>query len=581
VNATETAALVVQRLDRYADAWRGARVDACKATYVHGEQSEALLDLRMACLDRRLGEMDALVGALVERPTPEVVDKAVEATIKLPSLTSCNDRAALQAVVPLPPDPAVRRRITDLRADLGRAIALEDLGRYRDGRALASTVVEQSHPLAYPPLEAEALRARAELEDRDGDSKAAEATLRATLLVGAASHDDVLVARVWSDLVQVIGYALARPDEALAMRDAAEVALRRAGDPTEPQVRLWTNLAKVYLQQSKLSDAKELLGRALAAAEATFGSDDLRLGSILGPLSMVAAMEGDYKLASTYSERVVSMCEKVLGSEHPMLAQALNNLGEIVRNMNELDRAYQYHQRALAIREHMLGPQHPSLATSLHNLAIVEREAKKLDSARAHLERALSIREAVLGAAHRDTSDTLLLLGNVRQAQAGLDDARRLYERALEAQTGSLGPEHPHLFYVLTNLGKLSLQQRRFADARREYARAVELVRKGRGPDHRELAFPLVGLAKALVELGRTNEAKVAASEALAIRVKRNEPAQLVAESRFVLARAVWLFGDRTQARELADQARRGYVDSGDADVRDELAEIDAWRRTH
>src|SRR5262249_29576001 len=54
----------VRVVDDYAHAWTTMRRDACEATRLRGEQSEELMDLRMACLDGRLGELGALVDVM-------------------------------------------------------------------------------------------------------------------------------------------------------------------------------------------------------------------------------------------------------------------------------------------------------------------------------------------------------------------------------------------------------------------------------------------------------------------------------------------------------------------------------------
>ncbi|MCB9565905.1 MAG: tetratricopeptide repeat protein [Myxococcales bacterium] len=51
---------------------------------------------------------------------------------------------------------------------------------------------------------------------------------------------------------------------------------------------------------------------------------------------------------------------------------------------------------------------------------------------------------------------------------------------------------------------------------------------------------------------------------ALEIREQGRSPADDAAETRFVLAQALWLLGqDRPRARALAEAARKGYVDAG------------------
>src|SRR5690606_34833142 len=64
--ASSSLATTLDGLDHYAEQWQAMYVDACEATHVRGEQSEDLLDRRMACLDERQLGFDALVDVLLE-----------------------------------------------------------------------------------------------------------------------------------------------------------------------------------------------------------------------------------------------------------------------------------------------------------------------------------------------------------------------------------------------------------------------------------------------------------------------------------------------------------------------------------
>src|SRR5690606_26358309 len=57
---------VEARIGRHAGAWQSMYREACEATHVRGDQSSAALDLRMACLDRRLRELSALLAVFAE-----------------------------------------------------------------------------------------------------------------------------------------------------------------------------------------------------------------------------------------------------------------------------------------------------------------------------------------------------------------------------------------------------------------------------------------------------------------------------------------------------------------------------------
>ncbi|MEM9463168.1 MAG: serine/threonine-protein kinase, partial [Myxococcota bacterium] len=73
---------VDQELDGRAAAWVGHHVEVCRATNVRRDQSTHLMDVRMACLERRRGQMRALVEVLLS-PDEDVVREAVKAVQSL------------------------------------------------------------------------------------------------------------------------------------------------------------------------------------------------------------------------------------------------------------------------------------------------------------------------------------------------------------------------------------------------------------------------------------------------------------------------------------------------------------------
>jgi len=70
-HAGETAGHVLAGLDRYVAAWKASRVEACAALHVRAEQSQRVTDLRIACHQRALTSLRALLAVL---STPTVVN---------------------------------------------------------------------------------------------------------------------------------------------------------------------------------------------------------------------------------------------------------------------------------------------------------------------------------------------------------------------------------------------------------------------------------------------------------------------------------------------------------------------------
>lgn len=143
------------RLDRYAAAWVAMRTESCEATHIRGDQSEAMLDLRSACLDDRLRHVSDLVEVL-EDADAEVVERAVSAVADLPGLEPCTDVVGLGSGLPPPADPEVASATERLRASMGRARALMSAGRFEPARSLALEARSEATALGYAPVLAEA-----------------------------------------------------------------------------------------------------------------------------------------------------------------------------------------------------------------------------------------------------------------------------------------------------------------------------------------------------------------------------------------------------------------------------------------
>ena len=134
LRAIETA------MDEFAAAWTAMHVDACEDTHVRKAQSQDMLDLRMACLSRRLIEARALTN-MYSSADDDVIAGAVDALQALGDIDACADLAALQSHTPRP-DDGVADAVADVERDIAAARARIDAGKYVDAQALAETAVD-------------------------------------------------------------------------------------------------------------------------------------------------------------------------------------------------------------------------------------------------------------------------------------------------------------------------------------------------------------------------------------------------------------------------------------------------------
>jgi eukaryotic-like serine/threonine-protein kinase len=582
LNADDTFERVAGRLDGYTRDWVAARSETCRATHVRGEQSAALLDLRMACLDRHLDAVAALTKVFAAATDGAVVDVAVGATSKLPALAACADVESLSAVVPPPADPATRAAVDRLRSSIDVVSALEDTGQYRKALEVARRVATEAGEIGYAALRARSLFARGTLEDRNGDAASGVASLREALLYAADAHDDDMAARILSDLVFFIGTRLGRPDEALALRPAAEAARRRAGPDPDREAELRSAVALSLRRAGRYDEARVLFEEAIALRTRALGPDHQRLGRLIGRLAGLDADQGRYTEARRHYEQTLAILEKELGPDHPDCARTVGSIGQMLQNAGDLDGARANLERSVAMLEQSLGPDHPDVARLGASLGSVLSAQDHVEEAAARLERVVASLERSLGPDHIDVAQALTTLANVFETHGDSVRSRPLYERALAILERGLGPDHPDLAIILTNLGGLVIDQGKHQEALDYYERARILFEKAHGPDHPFLGPPWSGKARALLGLRRYAEARAAAERSVAILAAAADtrPSTL-AESQFYLALTLWApGGDRKRAVAMARQAREGFANGGEQ-FRGNAAAIDDWLRAH
>jgi eukaryotic-like serine/threonine-protein kinase len=163
-------------------------------------------------------------------------------------------------------------------------------------------------------------------------------------------------------------------------------------------------------------------------------------------------------------------------------------------------------------------------------------------------------------------------LGDALASAGRYDEALSADRIAREAGERVLGSEHPEVAGTISNECEVLNHLGRYAEAQIECERAMAIWREA-GTDETMRSFGLTALGVALLGQGRPGEAVAPLTEAVEARVAGHLGPELVGESRFVLARALWSRpAARSRALMLARQARADSMSDAKA-----VAEIDAW----
>ncbi|MEM9462747.1 MAG: tetratricopeptide repeat protein [Myxococcota bacterium] len=583
--ATGTWERIEPRLSAYARDWQDKHTEVCEATSVRGEQSEEALDLRMRCLGERRAALRATVDVLADADD-EVITHAIEMVADLPPLTRCDDLHGLEQRnqrVPPPEDPDVAVAVQTQRARLAQIEAMDKAGLYAEALDAAGAVVEQAQALGYPPLQAEALYWRGTLRSRNGQYAEAEVDLQKAHALAMGHHHDPVALDAAQALTSLVGSQLTRHAEGRQWgRMAALPLAQRSGEPTETAHSL-VSLGLVYESQGDYDTARDHHERALVIFEQALGPDHPQVARSLESLGGVFYGKGDMDNARAHHERALEILERALGPDHPQVATSVNKLGTVIYRQGDYQTAQRHYQRALEIRQRALGPGHPEVGTSLNNLGNRYYDQGDMDNARVHYERAIAIFERALGPDHPKVALSLNNLGNLYGRQENYEQAGVHHQRAFEIRQKALGPDHRLVAISLNNLGSVSQGQGDLPKARAQYERALTIFEKVMGPDHPHVAYSLGDLATVALEMGDPASARAYAERAVSVREAANVEPVLLAEARFILAKALWPApSERARARALAKQAKTMAAAVGTRGQPKELIDkAEAWLATH
>jgi tetratricopeptide (TPR) repeat protein/predicted Ser/Thr protein kinase len=519
--AARAASQVTLALDRYAREWAQMHADACEATRVRGEQSEAILDRRMQCLDRRLAEVRTLTE-IFEKGDPKVVARAALATQRLSPVTDCTAARARAT-------PALARRDPAAADALGRATALDAAGKYADAIQVAEGALDGARASGEVAIEAQALELVGRSASKKGDGPRAEKALFDAFVAAQKSGDDAVAALAAIESGFAIGYLQSRGDEAEKWFRLADVAIARVGGDPHLAVE------RVYSK------------------------------------SAVSWSAGKFKDSIADTRQALKMSEEKLPGDTLERAYCLTGLGVGLMSQGETAEARGFLEEALAIDQDVLGPDHPNVEMDLFNLGTCAKADARYEDAMGFFTRAIDIGEKEPGGMM-----LVLSLGAMAEAQARLGklgDARANVERALKLADGNEAVEASRRADLYATRAKVARLDRRYDDARRDYDEAIAIDAKALAKDDPDQASAQIGLAEVLLEQGKAKSALPLLERALVLDKDLDESE--LAEPRLVLAQALWQTGDRARSAELAKQARAYYARF--PAKKGEVAEVEAW----
>ncbi|MEX1364564.1 MAG: tetratricopeptide repeat protein, partial [Nannocystaceae bacterium] len=597
---------VEPQLEQYADGWAQMYTEACEATTVRAEQSDRMMDLRMACLDRALVDLGAAVETL-SGADAELVRKAHEVTAGMRPLSWCADTEALDAELD-PPRPQEAEAVKEARQQLARAESLLRGGRYADAQSVLELAEAELAGVEYGPARMELALTKGRVLGALGDYDASEVALTEALRLASQWQERRPLADALRAMMTVVGRYQQRTDDALRYWPLLEgVSLY---DPME-HAEAREIRATILRSKGELEEAEAEHRAVLSMREEVLGADHPDVASTRNSLANVLNAQGKYEEAVAEHRRALAVAHRALGPDHPTVARYRNSLANALWKLGELEEAESEHRAALASKLEALGPNHPSVTTSRQNLASILITRGKLDEAELEARAALRSGEESRGAAHPETARARSNLAVLLIKQGKLEEAEAETRAALAAQQQARGPDHEDVAAVQANLAAILLDQGKLEEGEAEARAAIAVMERVLGADHPSLFYPRTLVANALESGGKLDEAeaeyrgvlallegsvgsehpdmaraRASLAKLLVLRQRAADALPLAeqawaqyqrddavpedrAETAFVLARALWEVDgplrDRARARQLADDALESFREAGRA----------------
>lgn len=591
---------VDHRLDTYTKEWVTEHRSACEAT-VRKEQSAALRDLRVGCLDRGRIAFGAVTN-LLQHADVDVLRSVDTMIDELPDLARCSDLVALQEGTN-PPAANEAAAVASIRDALA-LVKVDRLAAHFD--AAERRLGELEAPLdtiGYRPVHAEYQLELGNFLIARGRPNLAEAAFREALRLAVETRDWDRTADASANLIRTVA-GLGRPNDVLVLREVAESAAK--GRPRlEAHVDMAIGLALARNGQYEPGEA--LIRRSIRVLGESTDQGDQRIASARNNLATVLRGRGQLGEAEAEFRAAIDLLTAALGPDHPKVAIVRGNLASVLRARGRLEEAESEARTADEARLNSLGADHILYGTGKIVLADVLTDTRKFAEAEAEAKKSIQIVQAAVGRVHDKSADAVNALGRVQimrdqaaeaektfrealaiqselhrddghpslggiqlniaaalRRQGRLEEAEGFYKSTQQIWANAFGSAHPDVAAVHNNLGVLYLDMERYEESKAESEKALEIERSLNYDNNSSMLETRSNLAFALAHLGQLEDAEAECRELLSLVEARTSPDDpWLALSRMQLADVLLQRGSLDEAREVAARAWRAVRKDG------------------
>ena len=419
-------------LDRLADEWTDAYLEACDAGRRRGAWARSQYNAALDCLTLREAEFAAVVEVVDEGAR---VADGLDLGYAIGRPSACLEPTGLG--FRLPEEPWQAERVVALLRELFVVRALHRIGDHAAARA-----------------------SLAELRPRIDVAGNLALSLRTVDVATLGARTREAKAQARRELERAYYRALGLGEDPLAFRFARRLAQHHARTARLDVAQGWIRSARALADRAKIGDAQRA---RLEVSAAELLTEQSRFTEALAAL-----------------ESALEHCEAAWGPNHPQSTPVMTGFGIVHRRLGNLDAALSWTRRDATVSADAYGRVSLSHANALNNLAGSLALAGFHDEARSAATEAIDIRQALLPPGNEAIAAAYANLGHVElDRNAALAAFRRVRElRAHDPPDG-----RPRLVNDL-NIATILLNLGRLDEAEAELERSIPLIEAGLGSDN-------------------------------------------------------------------------------------------------
>lgn len=343
---------------------------------------------------------------------------------------------------------------------------------------------------------------------------------------------------------------------------------------------LVSNLAK-----GQPSEAEDYFRQSLEILERFPGQREAQLdrSHVLLNRGSTLARLGKLDEAILALERGIEIRTQLLGSTHPTLQKLYYQLGLRRLENEEYDEAKEMLNLALTVVQEGLPKSLRREGQIHHALAMLHERMRDVDTALVHARAANEAFEKVPDAGHLLRSDAIQSIGLLLSAKGRDEEALALLEQAREMVMKSPEATPRDQGVVSFKLGEVHARLRHWDQALALHREAVDLLRlTARRPGDDAYAYASFDLGEAHLQMNQASDAVAPLREAISIWEVMPGKAEMLALSRWLLAKSHCIQGRRVEGQHLAQVALEYFQRNPQDEYNSQnISKISTWMSIH